>query len=115
MEYYSKAEINNYYRLLFEYSDFRKISQERREFIYNSPGLVRAVVLSKNSVLIFQRFNFKEFTKAEGEIFKRFGKVFEQTYTRFLDLQKAQTQAREARIETALERIRARALAMHNS
>ena len=49
------------------------------------------------------------------DIFKRFAKVFEQTYTRFLDLQKAEAQAREARIETALERIRARALAMHSS
>jgi hypothetical protein len=115
MEYYSKAEINNYYRLLFEYSDFRKISQERREFIYNSPGLVRAVVLSKNSVLIFQRFNFKEFTKAEGEIFKRFGKVFEQTYTRFLDLQKAEAQTRESQIQLALERVRARTMAMQKS
>ena len=31
------------------------------------------------------------------DIFKRFAKVFEQTYTRFLDLQKAEAQAREAR------------------
>ena len=30
------------------------------------------------------------------DIFKRFAKVFEQTYTRFLDLQKAEAQAREA-------------------
>ena len=37
---------------------------------------------------------------------KRFGKVFEQTYTRFLDLQKAEAQAREAQIEAALERVR---------
>jgi signal transduction histidine kinase len=49
------------------------------------------------------------------DIFKRFAKVFEQTYTRFLDLQKAEAQAREAQIEAALERIRSRALAMHNS
>ena len=33
------------------------------------------------------------------DIFKRFAKVFEQTYTRFLDLQKAEAQAREAQIE----------------
>ena len=38
------------------------------------------------------------------EIQKRFAKVFEQTYTRFLDLQKAEAQAREAQIEAALER-----------
>ena len=49
------------------------------------------------------------------DVFKRFAKVFEQTYTRFLDLQKAESQAREAQIETALERIRARAMAMHVS
>ena len=39
----------------------------------------------------------------ETQIFLRFGKVFEQTYTRFLDLQKAEAQAREAQIQLALE------------
>lgn len=48
----------------------------------------------------------------EDYIFPRFAKVFEQAYTRFLDLQKAETQTREATIEAALERVRARALAM---
>ncbi|MFS4417097.1 ATP-binding protein [Maribacter sp. 2307ULW6-5] len=48
------------------------------------------------------------------DIFKRFAKVFEQTYTRFLDLQKAEAQAREAQIEAALEKVRSRSLAMHN-
>ncbi|TLP80250.1 ATP-binding protein [Maribacter sp. ACAM166] len=46
------------------------------------------------------------------DIFKRFAKVFEQTYTRFLDLQKAESQAREAQIETALEKVRSRTMAM---
>ena len=49
------------------------------------------------------------------DIFKRFASVFEQTYIRFLDLQKAEAQAREAQIEAALERIRARAMGMHKS
>jgi signal transduction histidine kinase len=53
--------------------------------------------------------------EADQEVFKRFGKVFEQTYTRFLDLKKAEAQAREARIEAALERVRARAMAMQKS
>lgn len=48
-------------------------------------------------------------------IFKRFGKVFDQTYTRFLDLQRAEAQAREARIEASLEKVRSRAMAMHSS
>ena len=49
------------------------------------------------------------------DIFKRFAAVFGQTYTRYLDLHKAEAQAREAKIEAALERIRARAMAMHSS
>lgn len=49
------------------------------------------------------------------QIFKRFTAVFEQTYTRFLDLKRAEAQARESQIEVALERVRARAMAMHNS
>src|SRR6187402_2668891 len=49
------------------------------------------------------------------EIFKRFAKVFEQTYTRFLDLQKAEAQAREAKVEAALERVRSRTMAMFKS
>ena len=37
------------------------------------------------------------------------------TYRRFLDLQKAEAQAREAQIQLALERVRARTMAMHKS
>jgi len=48
-------------------------------------------------------------------ILQRFAKVFEQTFTRFLDLQKAEAQAKEAQIETALERVRSRTLAMQKS
>src|SRR5665647_424137 len=49
------------------------------------------------------------------DIFKRFAKVFEQTYTRFLDLQKAEAQVRESQIQLALERVRARTMAMQKS
>ncbi|MGA9237438.1 hypothetical protein, partial [Robiginitalea sp.] len=49
------------------------------------------------------------------DLLERFSKVFEQTYTRFLDLQKAEAQARESQIEAALERVRARTMAMHNT
>ncbi|WP_373520983.1 sensor histidine kinase, partial [Aquiflexum sp.] len=51
----------------------------------------------------------------EEEIFKRFAQVFDLTYTRFLDLKKAEAQAREAQIEAALERVRSRTMAMHSS
>ena len=41
--------------------------------------------------------------------------VFSLAYTRFLDLQKAEAQTKEAQIELALERVRARTMAMHKS
>ena len=49
------------------------------------------------------------------DIIQRFSKVFDLSYTRFLDLKKAEAQAREAQIQLALERVRSRTLAMHKS
>ncbi|SDA87499.1 His Kinase A (phospho-acceptor) domain-containing protein [Algoriphagus alkaliphilus] len=115
MDSYSGAEKNEYFKLLFKNSDFRTIPKERQDLAYSIPIFIRATVLSKNSILAFQRYFPKEFSEEEGDIFKRFGKVFDQAYTRFLDLQKAEAQAREAQIEVGLERVRARTMAMHSS
>jgi len=49
------------------------------------------------------------------DILARFGKVFDLTYTRFNDLQKAEAQLREAKIEAALERVRTKTMAMRSS
>ena len=49
------------------------------------------------------------------ELLERFASVFDLTYTRFNDLKLAEAQAREAKIEAALERVRARTMAMQNS
>ncbi len=59
--------------------------------------------------------NTSKLNPAKEAILQRFSKVLEQTYTRFLDLQKAESQAKEAQIETALERVRAQTMAMHSS
>ena len=47
-----------------------------------------------------------DLTEAEKKLLSRFAIEFERTYTRFLDLQKAEAQAREAQIEAALERVK---------
>jgi len=51
-------------------------------------------------------------TEEECQIMIRFARLFGLIFTRFLDLQKAEAQTREARIETALERVRAAAMSM---
>ncbi len=112
---FSKSEKNAYFKLLFEHSDFKDIPEERKNFVLNSPGWVICWVILKNSMMEFARFNLEKFNREEIDVFKLFGKVFEQAYTRFLDLQKAEAQAREAQIEASLERLRARSMAMHHS
>lgn len=52
---------------------------------------------------------------ANVDILSRFGKVFDLTYTRFNDLRLAEAQAREAKIEAALERVRSRSMGMQKS
>src|SRR5258708_11463027 len=46
---------------------------------------------------------------------KRFASVFSLTFRRYQDLKKAEAQTREATIEAALEKVRGKAMAMHNS
>ncbi len=91
---------------------------------FNVPEDIKATFLEKNKALsssAYMRYGMleivgdHELSDGEANILCRFAKVFEQTYTRFLDLQKAETQAREAQIEAALERVRAQAMAMHNT
>jgi len=51
-------------------------------------------------------------TEEEEKIVVKFAKEFGIAYQRFLDLQNAEALARESKIEAAMERVRARALAM---
>ena len=104
---------NRFYKKLFNY--IPDLPQKTQEFYFAQAGLSISTVLMDNVGLYFENYTTTPFTEEENQILKRFGKVFQQTYTRFLDLQKAEAQAKEARIEAALERVRSRSLAMHHS
>ncbi len=112
---YSKAEKDSFFKLLFKYSDLRRIPKKRKELILNASGWTRFTVILNEATLNFGRYSLDEFTDQEHEIFIRFAKVFGQAYTRFLDLQKAEEQAKEAQVETALEKIRSRTMGMQSS
>ena len=94
---------------------FQEAPIKVKDFLYNSPGFVISCALTKNVGLFIENFDGIPFSEEENGVLIRFGKVFDQTYTRFLDLQKAEDQAREAQIEAALEKVRSRSLAMHGS
>lgn len=104
---------NKFYKDLFEL--IPGLPDEAREYYFNRPGVAISTVLLDNVGLYIENFTPVPYTDEENATLMRFGKVFQQAYTRFLDLQKAEAQAREAQIETALEKVRSRTLAMHKS
>ena len=106
-------EKNKFYQDLFKF--IPGVPEETLEYYFNCPGLAVSTVLLDNIGLYIENFSGTPYTDEENNTLMRFGKVFQQTYTRFLDLQKAEAQAREAQIEAALERVRARTMAMQKS
>jgi len=104
----------SYFELLLnETSGLSRMSEDRKKSIYGLKDIIHTEVFGKYGCI---RVASKEQrTESQLAIQKRFVYVFDQTYTRFLDLQKAEAQAREAQIELGLERVRARAMAMQNS
>jgi signal transduction histidine kinase/DNA-directed RNA polymerase subunit N (RpoN/RPB10) len=112
---YSIEEKNELFNYLFEHTDFKKVPNEQKKFILESKIFTISAALTKNIAIQITSYSRNSFSEKDNEILKRFAKVFDQSYTRFLDLQKAEAQTREAQIEAALERVRSKAMAMHKS
>ena len=103
----------DYLRKAFTITDFKYAPEE-----YKQAAFAIDKVFISNAFMKFGSMDvisFEPLPDDKAEILIRFAKVFEQTYTRFLDLQKAEEQAREAKIQLALERVRARTMAMQKS
>jgi signal transduction histidine kinase len=109
----SFEEKNRFYQDLFKL--IPGVPEETLEYYFSCPGLAISTVLLENVGLYIENFSGIPYSDEENKTLMRFGMVFQQTYTRFNDLQKAEAQAREAKIEAALERVRAKAMAMHKS
>ena len=93
-------------------SIIKEASEETKKYLLSRGGFARSMALTNHISFTIGNFASVPYTDEENAIFKRFANVFEQSFTRFLDLQKAEAQAREAQIETALEKVRSRSLAM---
>jgi len=115
-EEYTQQEKKEFFTHLFKHQPWSDLSSKEKKEILSSPGgyARSCCVLENTSIFIINHFG-RKFSKSENDILKRFTKVFEQTYTRFLDLQKAEAQVRESQIQLALERVRARTMAMQHS
>ena len=82
---------NKFYKQLFKH--IPGIPKKTIDFCLACPALSISTVLMDNVGLYIENFNGFTYTTEENEVLMRIGKVFQQTYTRFLDLQKAEAQA----------------------
>jgi signal transduction histidine kinase len=112
---YDFEEKNQWINHLLKNTIVGKSPDDRKQFLLQSPGIALSIAMGKNIALLVANYAIIPFSDEENSIIERFANVFEQSYIRFLDLQKAEAQAREAKIETALEKVRSRSLAMHTS
>ncbi|TXE20049.1 hypothetical protein ES692_01970 [Psychroserpens burtonensis] len=110
----SKKEHNQWHKHLLKHAESNVFSKKDNEFIM-SRGMARSIAINPNILLILANFASIPYSQEENKIIERFGQVFDQAYTRFLDLEKAEAQAREAQIEMALEKVRSRTMAMQHS
>ena len=114
-KYYTKEQKNAVFSFFFEKTELRSIPEERKAFVLQGDGYSVCIAFCHNIGINLNRYSDSLYSEGDKNILKRFSKVFDQSYTRFLDLQKAEAQAREAQIEAALERVRSHAMAMRSS
>src|SRR6056297_644989 len=106
---------NAFFSHAFEHSDYRQLPDEYKKIILESKSHGIAWAWSENSAIMIPSIQGDLPSEDEKRILIRFAKVFEQSFIRFLDLQKSEEQAREAEIEAALERVRSRTMGMQSS
>jgi signal transduction histidine kinase len=110
---YSFEEKNKYYTYVAKNNP--QLPADIAQLMLDMPGYTHTMIIENNSALVADSWLGKTLSIEEFNILKRVAKVFEQAYIRFLDLQKAEEQAKEAQIEAALERVRSKTMAMHDS
>jgi hypothetical protein len=113
---FSKEDKDLWQEYVYTQTIYKDITTEKDwEYLYDKPGYAWSMILLKDTWVSICRYNTTPFSDEEDALFRRFVNAFGQAYTRFLDLQKAEAQAREAEIQLALERVRARTMAMQHS
>ena len=108
-------EKNQHWNYLFKNTEYGNLPDELKKAVLDFEGWGFTGPFFQNSATLLVSYQERQYSENEREIIKRVGTVFEQSYIRFLDLQKAEAQAREAQIEASLERIRGQAMALNDS
>ena len=112
---YSFEQKNRYFQYVFKHNDNTIIPEMVRNFVWSVPTYTATFIAEQNSLLGVNSWSGQLFSESDVEVLKKVARAFEQAYIRFLDLQKAEAQAREAQVELSLEKVRSRSMAMHQS
>lgn len=112
---YSFEEKNEFFTYAFEHTGLSNLPDELKKLLLESKTYTNWTAFENISGITVNSITGHRLSEIQINIIKRFARVFEQAYTRFQDLQKAEAQAKEAQIEAALERVRSKAMAMHSS
>ncbi len=108
----SGKEKKLYDKYTFSQTEFVKIPIENQQFMMSFEKIIFSNAYMKHGAF---SWGVEQIDEEHAAVLQRFAIVFEQCYTRFLDLQKAEAQTREAQIEAALEKVRSVAMSMHHS
>ena len=116
VEEYTREEKIEFFEHLFKYPPYNSSTPEWKEQVLaREGGYTRSVSVSHyTSIFVVNHFG-RKLSDEDNEILKRFGKVFEQSYTRFLDLQKAEARAFEAIKQASVDRVRGEIASMRTS
>ncbi len=102
-------DLKSYYKILANSPNYDSSYIQDQEF---PDHIFYAIFFEQGAVFTF---SMQPHTDEKRTILRRFTAVFSLTFRRYLDLQKAEAQTREAEIQLALERVRARTMAMQRS
>ncbi|MEP6596121.1 MAG: ATP-binding protein [Ginsengibacter sp.] len=112
---YAFDEKNEYFKYMFENSDNKYLPEERKELILNGAGYSVSAAISTHSSIFIHNYDGEPFSGEDNEILMRFSKVFDQAYSRYLDLHKAELLIREIVKQASLDRIRGQVASMRST
>ena len=116
VEKYSNEEKVEFFEHLFKHKPWNTEPKERKKHMLSLPGgYTRSLTNSVHTSIFIINNTGKVFSDEENDILIRFGKIFEQSYVRFLDLQEAEAQAKEALKQASLDRVRGKIASMRST
>ena len=92
IDYFSKAysveEKNSFFKYAFEHSDYRHFPDDFKDWVFQNDKHILSFAWQKNSAILIPSHTGVVPSEKDIEILKRFARVFEQAYVRFLDFKK---------------------------